>query len=318
MTRAIGAGPLAVLAAALVWATTGAVAAMAPEVSPIAIAAAAWGVGGLLLALTAAPSLRRERPALRANARLIAWGAAAVAIYPLAFYSSMRMAGVAIGTVVSLGSAPAAAALIERVVDGTPLSRRWVAGSSIGLLGVAALSLGSGHSAAGPARGADTLIGILLGLVAGATYAVYSWGAATLMRRGVGTRAALGSIFGIGAVGLLPVLAATGAPILGAPGHLAVVGYLAAVSVFAGYLLFGAGLARVRASTATSLTLAEPAGAALIAVLVLGERLPALGWLGIAALFVSLMITSVHPRGTSGRAGGRRTERTRHDLRQTV
>jgi drug/metabolite transporter, DME family len=38
---------------------------------------------------------------------------AIVAVFPLAFYSSMRMAGVAARTVVSIGSAALAAALIE-------------------------------------------------------------------------------------------------------------------------------------------------------------------------------------------------------------
>ena len=56
--------------------------------------------------------------------------AGAVAVYPLAFYSSMRLAGVAVGTVVSIGSGSLAAALIERVVDHRPLSRRWALGAA--------------------------------------------------------------------------------------------------------------------------------------------------------------------------------------------
>ena len=48
--------------------------------------------------------------------------AVAVAVFPLAFYTSMRLAGVAVGTVVAIGSAPAAAAVIERLADRTPLT----------------------------------------------------------------------------------------------------------------------------------------------------------------------------------------------------
>ena len=53
----------------------------------------------------------------------------------LAFYTSMRLAGVAVGTVVAIGSAPAAAAVIERFADRTPLTRRWAAGAATGGLG---------------------------------------------------------------------------------------------------------------------------------------------------------------------------------------
>jgi drug/metabolite transporter, DME family len=81
------------------------------------IGAAAMGLGGLLQTLAAARPITRQRAALHAQRRLVLLGGAAVAVYPLAFYTSMRLAGVAVGTVVSIGSAPLAAALAERVID---------------------------------------------------------------------------------------------------------------------------------------------------------------------------------------------------------
>jgi len=65
---------------------------------------------------------------------------------------------------------------------------------------------------------------------------------------------------------------------------------MALVPMFAGYILFGWGLARIRASTATSISLLETVVAAVLAVLVVGERLPALGWLGAAVVLGSLFI----------------------------
>lgn len=53
---------------------------------------------------------------------------------------------------------------------------------------------------------------------------------------------------------------------------------MALVPMLLGYLLFGYGLTRVTPSAATTLTLAEPAIAALLAVVLVGERLPAIGW----------------------------------------
>ena len=115
-------GIAAVLLTAVLWGTTGTAATFAPGVGPLAIGAAALGIGGLLQAAVAVPALRRERLALAAHRGTLLAGGAAVVVYPLAFYSSMHLAGVAIGTVVSLGSAPLASGLLERVVERRRLS----------------------------------------------------------------------------------------------------------------------------------------------------------------------------------------------------
>ncbi|MGO3044699.1 MAG: hypothetical protein ACTIIK_10025 [Corynebacterium casei] len=60
-------GIFAVLGAAALWGTTGTAATFAPEVGPLAMGAAALGIGGLLQALIALPALYRARVALRAN-----------------------------------------------------------------------------------------------------------------------------------------------------------------------------------------------------------------------------------------------------------
>jgi DME family drug/metabolite transporter len=284
-------GTLCVLAAALLWGTTGTAAALAPGVGSLAVGAAAMGVGGLLQAAAAARPIRANRAGLAAQWPTLAVAAAAVAVYPLAFYTSMRLAGVAVGTVVSIGSAPMAAALIERLIDRRPLSRRWVIGAALGVLGVVALAIartGGAESATGTG-GARPLAGVALGLLAGLTYALYSWGAARTMGRGLPSSSVMGAVFGIGGLLLLPVLLLTGAPIVASWHNFTAVAYLAAVPMFIGYVLFGRGLSAVPASTATALSLLEPAVAAVIAVLVLHEGLPALGWVGMGILFAGLV-----------------------------
>jgi DME family drug/metabolite transporter len=306
MNRVIGSGAAAVLLAAILWGTTGTAAAFAPAVSGLAIGAAAMGIGGLLQAALAAGPLRTHRAAVRGKLRTISLSAVAVAIFPLAFYSSMRLAGVAVGTVVTIGSAPPAAALIERIVDGTRLSRWWVAGTVVGVLGVLALAWShpsDATSAAGTTLpgGWSHLAGIGLGLLGGATYALYSWGAARVIQGGIPSRATMGAIFGIGGLLLMPVLLATGSTIMSSGVNLAVVSYLALVPMFLGYVLFGRALATVSASTATTLSLAEPAAASLIAVLVLHEHLTAPAWLGLSLLFASLVITTAPSFGPTSR-----------------
>jgi DME family drug/metabolite transporter len=227
--------------------------------------------------------------------------AGAVAVFPLAFYSSMRLAGVAVGTVVSIGSAPPAAAVIERIVDHQSLSRVWALGTTVGVSGVLALALAHPDES-GPVTttaAAQPVLGIALGLLAGFTYALYSWGAVRVMRCGLPSRPVMGAVFGLGGILLLPVQTLTGAPIITSGSNLAVAAYLAIVPMFLGYVLFGCGLATVAASTATTVSLLEPAVAALIAVIVLHEHLPPIGWLGLGLLFASLVLTANNTRPTT-------------------
>lgn len=290
--RSSGIGALCVLAASILWGTTGTAATFAPDVGPLAIGAAAMGLGGLLQALIATPQIARHTAHLREQHGTVLLGAASVAVYPLAFYSSMHLAGVAVGTVVSIGTAPLASALIERVVDGRRLTRRWMFAATLGLLGTVLLCVAEAAHAteAAGASTARTLLGIGLGVIAAATYALYSWTAHRLISRRIPSRAAMGTVFGIGGLLLLPVLAATGAPLVASGSNAAVGAYMALVPMFAGYVLFGWGLAHVPASTATTLSLLEPVVAAVLAVLVVGERLPATGWAGITLVITCLTV----------------------------
>ncbi|WP_413812808.1 DMT family transporter [Streptomyces sp. OE57] len=296
------------LAASVLWGTTGTAATFAPDVGPLAIGAVAMGLGGLLQALVAARRIARQAPRLRARRGTVLLGAVAVAAYPLAFYSAMHLAGVAVGTVVSIGMAPSASAVIERVMDRRRLTRRWKLGAALGLLGTLMLCAGQAAGAPGGAErtsSAATMLGVGLGLVAATAYALYSWAAHRLITQGVIARAAMGAVFDAGGLLLVPVLLVTGAPLLDSGSSMAVGAYMALVPMYAGYVLFGWGLAHVPASTATTLSLLEPAVAAVLAVLVIGERLPAVGWGGIALVLACLAVLTA-PAGVSGRRRQRR------------
>jgi DME family drug/metabolite transporter len=298
MNRATG-GVIAVLVTSFLWGTTGTAATFASDAGPLAIGAAALGIGGLLQAAIALPALIRARQSLRVHAGLLAAGAVAVAVYPLAFYSSMRLAGVAIGTVVSLASAPLASGILERVIERRRLSRWWMLAAFLGVLGSVLLCL---SRAAGPAASstAGTAAGVGLGLLAGMTYALYSWVVHRLMQHKVGRAASMGAVFGAGGALLVPVLLVTGAPLVASAQSFTVAAYMALVPMFLGYFLFGVGLARLRPSTATTLTLAEPAVAALLAVTVVGERLGTVGWIGLGILGAALIVLVLAPTNLTG------------------
>lgn len=294
-------GIAAITVTSLLWGTTGTAATLAPDAGPLAIGAAALGIGGLLQAVIAIPALRRAWPRLRTRRGLIGIGAIAVAVYPLAFYSSMHLAGVAIGSVVSLASAPLASGLLERIVEHRQLSRWWILAAGLGVMGATLLCLSKLDQAASSATG--TISGILLGLVAGATYATYSWTAHRLIDDGISRAASMGAVFGAGGALLLPVLLITGAPLIATPESFAVAGYMALVPMFLGYLLFGYGLTRVPASTATTITLTEPAVAAILAVVIVGERLNPLGWVGLGIITAVLFILALAPTNAPATQG---------------
>jgi len=286
-------GVAAILFSSAVWGTTGTAATFAPEVGSAAIGAAAMGVGGLMQALLAGRGIIRALPQLGQHWRNLVLGGLAVAIYPLAFYASMRMAGVTIGTVVTIGSAPLLAALIEYMFGGSRPTRQWFCGALIGLTGMVLISIVEGSAHSGAQTGNSVLIGIGLGLIGGFTYALYSWTARGLILRGIHSSVAMGATFGIGGLLLMPVLLMTGAPFLASWNNAAVGIYMAAVPMFLGYVCFGIGLARVPVSMATTITLVEPVVAALLAVVIVGERLPAMGWLGVVLVIACLVVITV-------------------------
>jgi len=209
-----------------------------------------------------------------------------VFVYPLAFYTAMDEAGVAIGNVVALGSGPVFAALFEWIWERRGLSTRWLVSTVIAVCGIVLLSLGR-HEDTGEG---SVVLGVGLGLLAGAAYALYTYASTRAIATGHAGRSVMGGMFGVGALALVPVLIATGAPLLQSLQSVGIAGYLAVGPMFVAYLLFGFGLRHLRSSVATTITLIEPLVATLLAVLVVGERLEVIGWLGLALIFIGIAV----------------------------
>ncbi|KFZ38986.1 membrane protein [Shewanella mangrovi] len=287
-------GAAGVVIASLLWGTTGVSASFAPSVPAIAIGAAAMGLGGILQALLVLNSIRHYQHQIMRQWRLLLLGGISVALYPLAFYAAMRLAGVTIGTVVSIGSAPLFAALIERLADKRPLSLQWLTAACCGIVGIGLLAAAPNSATVAASASVG---GIMLGLLAGATYALYSWAARRMMLTAVPQKTAMGAIFGCGGLLLMPVLLLTGAPFLDSAQNFSVGLYMALVPMFIGYLCYGYGLAHVASSTATTISLLEPVVAALLAALLLNEQLTSVGWLGISLIMLCLLLVLLPNRG---------------------
>jgi DME family drug/metabolite transporter len=285
-------GAWALVLASLLWGTTGTAASFMPVgVGPLAIGASTMAVGGVLLfAVSARASIAAMRDA--ASRRWLLVGALGVFVYPLAFYTSMNLAGVAIGNVVSLGTGPVFAALLEWVFERHRLSRLWLGCTAVAVLGVILLAAGADGAVAGrpDSPSARIAAGVGLGLLAGLAYALYTYSSSRAIGAGQSPRGVMGGMFGLGALPLAVVLLSVGEPLLQSGRALGLAAYLAIGPMFVAYLLFGIGMRTLRSSTATTITLLEPFVATLLAVIVVGERLSPVGWAGLVLILVSVTV----------------------------
>ncbi len=309
---------LAVLAAALCFATTG----TAQELADVAGTAFEVGLarivlGGALLAagswwLVGARSSGGTDPVDPMVARtsvLASWprplvvvvGAIGVLAYQPTFFQGTASNGVAVGTVVALGSAPVITGALDGVLRRRLPGLRWGAATALALVGVALVSgaLGQVGVGSGVALGAD----VLWSVAAGASYAVYTVAAKELLDSGWSPRRCMGAMFGVAAALAIGPLALSAPRWLLSGSGLLLVLWLGVVTTAIAYLLFGWGLARLPAASVATLTLAEPLGAALLGVLLLGERLDSSALTGLVVLVVGLVLLAAGgPRGPSGTA----------------
>ena len=281
-------GAVAILLGAAAFGSTGTAAHFAPAgASTASIGAARIAVGGALLAGIAVSTGEGRRAVRQLLAGRAAYRAAlilaavAVAGYQVCFFAAVRMTGVAVGTVVAIGSAPVFTGVLSRLTGGPRPGARWLLATAAAVAGCTVLVTGGRGSGVAPA-------GVLLALAAGLCYAVYAVMAARLISGGSPETAVMGLLFGSAAVLLAPVLAASPPGWVLSGRGIAVVGYLGLVTTAAAYLLYGRGLRTVPAPVAVTLGLAEPVVAAILGLVVVGERLTGTGVTGLVLVGLAL------------------------------
>jgi DME family drug/metabolite transporter len=289
-----------VLVAAVLFGTTGTARALGPDISPLGVGAARIAVGAALLALVAALLSRRGTRTTRWRLRPVLLGGAGVAAYQLSFFAAVADTGVAVGTVVAIGSAPVFAGLLSRVTAGAHLDARWTACTALATAGVGILVASGGGGAT-----AISAPGVALALGAGLGYAAYTVAAKRLLDDGHAPEAVMARTFGAGALMLLPVLPATGFAAFSSPSAALVAVYLGAIPTALAYVLFARGLRRLPTAEVATLTLAEPVTAALLGMVVLGEQLSATGALGAVLVIAGLAALAARPRRSPLEAAAR-------------
>ena len=257
-------------------------------------------VGGALLTLLAL-ALRRFRPprTRRGWGRLVAV-AAASAVYQLAFFSAVGVVGVSIATLVAIGSAPVFVLTADLASGRQRLRPRLVAALGCTAAGLV-LFMGTPPAGIAPAA---ALLGCGLAVIAGAAFAVISLLGAR-PEPDFDTLTGTAGSFVLGGCAVLVVAALAGGPVGFAPTPAALtwvllLGLIPSALAYAAYFV---GLGSQSSTTGVLVSLLEPVTGAILAAVVLGERLGVAGLVGAALLLGAVALVAWPSRGGGPRAG---------------
>jgi DME family drug/metabolite transporter len=275
-------GYLCALGAGATWGTTGPLSTGLYSLMP-ATSIGFWRVLIGTVALVIWGILFR-RDLFRADRR--AWlivglgGGAMVALFEIAYQFAIGGVGVA-GAAALLYTAPVIVAVLARVILKEALTPTRIALAILVMIGVALTVTGGSNAGAEAARMGVT-VGIAGGLLSALSYALTS-----LMGRYAAPRYGAVKVLFLEAVGGV-LLLWVGLAIWGRPPTLPPSGAawrgllgLAAGSVIAANILFFGAMKRIEAAPASVAATIEPVVGAVLALLLFGQRLTALGWIGL-------------------------------------
>ena len=273
----------ALIFAGICFGTTGTAQALGPDgSSPLVVGAARLFIGSIFLWII---HLLLRVGGSRIQLGDLALGGIGVALYQLSFFSAVRSTGVAVGTLTAIGSAPALTGIVAYLINREVPSRRWFAATAITTSGIVFLTGAKGFSH-------FNIVGVLLALGAGASYSLFAVASKRAMNTGASFTEAMHKIFGLGAILLLPFFFIGRDHFLATPSGFLMALWLGLVPTAIAYTSYAYGLNRIKVATASTLILAEPATATLLAAVVLGESLNTYSWIGVGIVVTGLLYLS--------------------------
>jgi len=276
-------GTILILLAAVLWGTTGTSQAFAPaQATPLGIGTMRLLVGGsALMLLAVSRGYFRSRTGWMQPATLVA--GLSTALYQLTFFAGVALTGIAVGTIVAIGSAPVFSGILGYLLLGEPLRPRWMIATVLAILGGTLLVF----------SGNETMhvhpLGMLLTLLSGFSYSLFAVANKRLLAFHPAD-AAMAVSFSLGAIFLLPALFFVDVSWALTMNGLLIVLHLGLFATGLAYMLYGRGLQTVTVGAAGTLALLEPVTAALLGVLLVGERLSALAIMGMVLILVGLLV----------------------------
>ena len=204
-------------------------------------------------------------------------------LYQLFFFSGVKMTGIAVGTVLMLGSSTVFAGILAFLIIGEKPEKRWYLSSLMSFAGCAVLLAGTGLKLNFP--------GAFFSLCSGLSYSLFS----VLSKKVLDDQKPLVftmTVFVISAFLSVPVVILRNPVWIMNPSGLLIALYLGFFATALAYFLFVGGLKFTKASTAVTLALAEPATASLLGVFFIGESLTLYSFTGILIIFAGLVYLS--------------------------
>ena len=139
-------GEWLILAAAVLWGTTGTALAFAPPgTSPVGVGAVRLAIGGLASIGCGGRARPPAQPGALAGGQSPCWRRSAWRVTSCASLPAVAATGVAVGTVVAIGSAPVLAGALGWLLNREKPGRRWGLATALAILGCALLVLPGGQ-----------------------------------------------------------------------------------------------------------------------------------------------------------------------------
>jgi len=287
------AGPLYVAAAMSLTGTTGTTQALAPDdVDPTAIGILRLLLGGPGLVALSARQLRASHRAVGSLpvAPMLA-AMAAMAAYQPCFFGGAARSGVAVGTIVTMASAPLFAGILEPLWGRDRPDLRWCLTTSVAVVGVVLVI--------NPSGGADSgVTGPLLSLGAGLAYATFVHATKEVIAVHPPTAVMGVALTGAGLL-LAPALVIVDLDWLATGRGTGAALHLGLIATTLAYILYGRGLARVPVAETTTLSLIEPLVAAILGLAVIGEAFSGSMVVGAVLVASALLVVGSSRRATS-------------------
>jgi DME family drug/metabolite transporter len=278
---------LLVLIAAILWGTTGTAQSFLPQTAqPLTIGASRLAIGGFSLLFIMLLMKKINFTTWPWKLTIIA--AICMALFQPLFFTSVRVTGIAIGTVVAIGSAPIFSGMIEWLFLKMKPSRAWVMATTLSVIGCSLLFLNKDALTVNP-------LGVTLSLIAGFVFAIYTIISKSLLAK-VEAIPAVAMTFSISALILMPFLFVFDSSWVTEPKNIGTILYLGFMTTSVAYILFLLGLKKVPSSSAVTLSLGEPLTAAVLSVIIVGEVLSPVSWLGVILLLGGIIVLTFSGR----------------------
>ena len=273
--------------AAIFWGTAGvAQSFIVGNIPPLWVAAFRLCIASLffvsILYISHRALLRNSLELMSKHVRLILLTGFFIVTFNFGFFFGVKATGIAVGAATMIGSAPIWAGILDIFLNRRIPAPLWWLGTSCATSGGVLMVVAQAST------WQIDPFGLTACLLSGLFYAAYTISSSKLVQR-MSPLVVTSSTFSVATMMAIPMALIFS----GLPSHITtidcmVVGYLGIVVTGIAYLLFSFALTRISATTGVAMSLIEPVTAFFMAILVAGEPITWLAFLGLCLILVGL------------------------------